>query len=73
MRLTATSEAEGWNARSKGCVPTSMSTTASAITAVSSLEFAFFAFAVQHTFTRTRKGEEKEKGSCVRVGLIRVI
>jgi hypothetical protein len=50
-----------------------MSTTASAITAVSSLEFAFFAFAVQHTFTRTRKGEEKEKGSRVRVGLIRVI
>ncbi len=73
MRLTATSEAEGWNARSKGCVPTSMSTTASAITAVSSLEFAFFAFAVQHTLTRTPKRKEEEKSSCVRVGLIRVI
>jgi hypothetical protein len=54
-------------------VPTSMSTTASAIPAVSSLEFAFFVFAVQHTLTRTRKGEEEEKSSCVRVGLIRVI
>ncbi len=73
MRLTATSETEGWNARSKGCVPTSISTTASAITAVSSLEFSFFALAVQHTLTRTLKGEEEEKSSCVRDGLIRVI
>jgi hypothetical protein len=54
-------------------VPTSISTTASAITAVSSLEFSFFALAVQHTLTRTLKGEEEEKSSCVRDGLIRVI